>query len=332
MREEASQNKRIVNKKVEFVTVDDSHQAQRIDNFLIGRFKGVPKSKLYRIIRKGEVRVNKKRIKPEYKLQNGDIVRIPPLVIEEKMGGLEAKVSNSLRTLLKSSVLYDEDDLMIINKPCGVAVHGGSGIQLGLIEALREIYPEYRYLELVHRLDRDTSGCIMIAKKRSLLRYLHECLRMDAGKAKNIQKTYHALVAGKWPAHQKEVNAPLHRFELSNGERMVKVSQKGKVSITRFKVLNRYSHAAGFTLVQAEPVTGRTHQIRVHAAFCGHPIVGDPKYGEDMINNEVKRSGSKRLMLHAAQLSVLLPGDRGRIRVEAPHPKEFEQVLGYLLQ
>jgi 23S rRNA pseudouridine955/2504/2580 synthase len=314
---------------VVLVTVDEGRQGQRIDNFLVGQFKAVPKSRLYRIIRKGEVRVNKKRVKPEYKLQAGDVVRIPPINVEEKQTAV-VNVSNSLRSLLQHSILFENDELMVVNKPAGIAVHGGSGIQLGLIEALRDIFPDYRFLELVHRLDRDTSGCIMIAKKRSMLRYLHACLRLENDGKKQIQKTYHALVHGKWPSHHKLVDLPLLRYELKSGERMVKVAQDGKPSLTKFKVLSRPENVSDFTLLEAQPVTGRTHQIRVHTAFSGCPIVGDTKYSDDVQRERLKNLPSKRLMLHAAKLRFHLPESQKYLVVEAPYPKDFQEVLDFV--
>jgi 23S rRNA pseudouridine955/2504/2580 synthase len=199
---------------------------------------------------------------------------------------------------------------LIINKPAGLAVHGGSGVSLGLIEALRQVRPGCRFLELVHRLDRDTSGCIMVAKKRSMLRYLHDALR-----ERRVRKIYHALVVGRWSARCNQVDAPLKRFELKSGERMVKVDSEGKASITHFKVLKRYADLA--TLIEARPLTGRTHQIRVHTQFAGHPIVGDSKYTPDEDNAVFRELGIRRLMLHAAHLELVMP-DGNTLTVDAP--------------
>ena len=273
---------------VRMLTISDKNATQRIDNYLISILKGVPKSKIYRIIRKGEVRVNKRRCKPETKLKQGDIVRVPPVYAQEK--GEKARPSEQLLAVLDASVLYEDDKILAINKPAGLAVHGGSGIHLGLIEALRARYPEHQFLELVHRLDRDTSGCILIAKARPALRHLHALFREDA-----IEKTYHLAVHGKWPKHKQLVDAPLRKNELKSGERMVTVSQDGKPSRTLFRVLN---HSANFSLLEAKPVSGRTHQIRVHAAFSGYPIVGDEKYIQDQVKN-YHGMEKARLMLHA---------------------------------
>lgn len=305
---------------VQWVDIDQDRAGQRIDNFLIGYLKGVPRNLVYRILRKGEVRVNKGRIKAEYRLQAGDKVRIPPVRTAASKEPVEA--SDQLKSLLQESILFENKGLLIINKPSGLAVHGGSGINLGLIEALRSLYPQEHFLELVHRLDRDTSGCIMVAKKRSMLRYLHAELREG-----RIQKYYQALVQGSWSKRATHVDAPLKKNELSSGERMVRVSADGKPSLTEFQVMQRYS---GCTLVQAKPITGRTHQIRVHAQFKGHPLVGDPKYGTDDFNQEMKVKGFKRLFLHAAALELTLPDEKQILRVEAPLDERLVQPLQQL--
>ncbi len=305
---------------VSFVEVTDAHAGQRIDNFLLRHLKGVPKSKIYRIVRKGEVRVNKGRVKAEYKLCEGDVIRVPPVRVAEEKA--RQGVSESLHQLLTSSILFEDDRLMVINKPSGLAVHGGSGINQGLIEALRVMRPELRFLELVHRLDRDTSGCIMIAKKRSMLRYLHEQLR--TGK---VDKRYLALVAGRWPNRRKVVTAPLLKNTLRSGERMVNVSPEGKKSTTEFAIVERYPQA---TLVEAKPITGRTHQIRVHALHVGCPLLGDDKYGDQTACQHFKKKGLKRLFLHAASLQVPMPDDEQALRVKADLSPELQTVLDNL--
>lgn len=306
--------------RVQLVEIDAERAGQRIDNFLLGQLKGVPRTLVYRVLRKGEVRVNKGRVRAEYKLKAGDVVRIPPVRLPE-VGDLP-NASEQLKELLASSILFENAGLIILNKPAGLAVHGGSGINLGLIEVLRQMRPQERHLELVHRLDRDTSGCIMIAKKRSMLRYLHQQLRDG-----HVQKYYHALVEGRWPSGCKEVRAPLKKNELSSGERMVRVDADGKESLTQFKVLRRY---VGATLVEAKPVTGRTHQIRVHAQYQGHGLVGDPKYGNDDFNKLMKAKGFNRLFLHAAALSLLLPDEDKKILVEAPLDERLAVPLANL--
>lgn len=295
---------------VEHVVVEDGFQGQRIDNFLRNRFKGVPKSVLYRIIRKGEVRVNKKRIKAEYKLQLDDIVRIPPVRFEPKE---TQEISTGLKIVaeLEKQILFEDDCLIVINKPAGMAVHGGSGLNFGLIEALRSLRPDARQLELVHRLDRDTSGCLLIAKKRSMLRALHEQLRN-----KTMEKNYWALVDGVWDNKIRKVNEPLLKNTLQSGERVVKVNKtEGKASQTLFRVLERFKSS---TLVQASPVTGRTHQIRVHTQCKGHPIACDPKYGDESFNQYMASMGLKRMFLHAFSLKFTHPGTNKSMYVEAP--------------
>lgn len=305
---------------VRFVEVTDAHAGQRIDNFLLGQLKGVPKSRVYRIVRKGEVRVNKGRVKVEYRLNVGDVVRIPPIRMAPAKKPLS--VSNSLSDHLNSALLYEDDALLVINKPSGLAVHGGSGISQGLIEALRVMRPDEKFLELVHRLDRDTSGAIMIAKKRSMLRHLHEQLRMGG-----IDKRYLALVNGRWPNRRKSVNAPLLKNTLQSGERMVHVSPEGKKSLTEFSILERYEKA---TLVEAKPITGRTHQIRVHALHVGHPLLGDPKYGNAEADRLFKSRGLNRLFLHAHSLRLPMPNDTGDLLIDAPLAPDLQQLLDQL--
>ncbi|MCJ8340057.1 MAG: 23S rRNA pseudouridine(955/2504/2580) synthase RluC [Pseudomonadales bacterium] len=312
-----------VNHKVRFLDVTEDQDGQRIDNFLRTALKGVPKSMIYRIVRKGEVRVNKGRVKPDTKLRSGDLIRVPP--VRTAKPGDPVSVSKELVQHLEASILYESDALLVINKPSGLAVHGGSGIHLGLIEALRQMRPSLSFLELVHRLDRDTSGCIMVAKKRSMLRHLHEALRQGMG----ISKTYHALVVGRWDSSNQKIDAPLRKNELSSGERVVKVQEDGKASITMFKVLRRFANVA--TLVEAKPITGRTHQIRVHAQFAGNPIIGDEKYGVEAVNSDMRKQGIKRLFLHAASLSITL-ADGEKLFFKAPLEKNLTVAVDQLAQ
>lgn len=281
--------------KVEFVEVADGFAGQRIDNFLISHLKGTPKTLIYRILRKGEVRVNKGRIKPEYRLQAGDLIRIPPLRLPP-VDSLPT-VARGLLERLEAAIVYEDKHMLVVNKPAGIAVHGGSGLQFGIIEAFRQLRPQCSELELVHRLDRDTSGLLMLAKKRSQLRRLHAALRED-----KVDKGYMALVAGSWPTSRKQVSAPLLRSNLRSGERMVEVNPEGKPSLTRFRVLQRFAGLA--TLVNASPITGRTHQIRVHCLHAGHPIAGDTKYGNDDFSRKIRELGGKRLFLHAHYLRI----------------------------
>ena len=304
--------------KVRLITIEEERAGQRLDNFLIGQLKGAPKSLVYRIVRKGEVRVNKGRNKPDYKLQAGDIVRVPPVRLPTP--NEVPDVSSGLSNLLKDAILYESDGLLIVNKPSGLAVHGGSGVSLGLIESLRQVFPQYRFLELVHRLDKDTSGCVMVAKKRSTLKIIQDQLRARGG----INKIYHALVAGNWAANCQQVKAPLLRYALQSGERMVKVDDEGKPSITRYRILQAYK---GLTLIEAKPVTGRTHQIRVHCQYMGHPIIGDDKYGDAEVDQQQRQQGLKRLFLHAAELRLTDPSTEQAICVEAPYDDALEQAI-----
>lgn len=306
--------------KVSFVRVDDDQAGQRLDNFLMARLKGVPKSKIYNIIRKGEVRVNKGRSQPDYKIAAEDEIRIPPVRMAEKEP--VAKPSNVMIKLLEQSIVFENEGLLIINKPPGLAVHGGSGVSLGLIETLRQMRPEARYLELIHRLDRDTSGCIMIAKKRSMLRHLQAALREKS--ASGIRKVYQALVIGAWPKQIRHIDAPLLKSEVANDERIVRVHADGKPSLTEFNVLTRYGQC---TLIEARPITGRTHQIRVHAQYAGHSLVGDEKYGNDEFNQSMRALGVKRLFLHAAELGFYLPDSKELTVVKAPLAADLAAVL-----
>ncbi|WP_370548464.1 23S rRNA pseudouridine(955/2504/2580) synthase RluC [Edwardsiella tarda] len=309
------------NTSVKLVTIAADEAGQRIDNFLRNQLKGVPKSMIYRIVRKGEVRVNKKRIKPEYKLEAGDEVRIPPVRVAERD---EAPVSARLDKVaaLNDCVLYEDDYLMVLNKPSGTAVHGGSGLSFGVIEGLRALRPEARFLELVHRLDRETSGVLLVAKKRSALRSLHEQLR-----EKGMQKDYLALVRGHWQSHCKVVQAPLLKNILQSGERIVRVNAEGKPSETRFKVEERFANA---TMVKASPVTGRTHQIRVHTLHAGHPIAFDDRYGDRDFDRELAETGLNRLFLHAAALRFVHPHSGETMRVEAPLDAALRRCLAVL--
>ena len=310
-----------IHQQVQLLTIEAEHEGQRIDNFLKTQLKGVPKSLIYRILRKGEVRVNKKRIKPEYKLCAGDEVRVPPVRVAEKNELPSANLGSIQR--LESQILFEDDAMIVLNKPSGMAVHGGSGLQFGVIEALRALRPLAKHLELVHRLDRDTSGCLLIAKKRSVLTHLHEQLRN-----KTVEKKYWALVAGDWDSKVRKVTEPLKKNTLQSGERVVRVDEKeGKPSETRFRILQRYQQG---TLVEAFPVTGRTHQIRVHTACKGHPIACDDKYGDNTFTAQMQQIGLNRLFLHAKTLSFMHPMTETTLRVEAPLDMALEQALAKL--
>lgn len=311
------ENNQAPKRHVEYHHVDAEEAGQRLDNFLLRWFDQVPKSRVYKAIRGGEVRINKGRTNAMYKLAEGDDIRIPPLG-ERAVQGASATVATHWLDLVDQSVLYEDADFMVINKPSGLAVHGGSGLKYGLIEVLRQLRPDCKRLELVHRLDRDTSGCIMIAKKNSALRYLHALLR-----DRKLTKRYHALVYGKWPRVQRIVDVPLRKFALPSGERVVRVNEEGQKAKTEFATLNRYP---GLTLVEAKPITGRTHQIRVHAAHLGHCLLGDDKYAHEGAQELAAQIGLKRLFLHAASLELVTPSGQ-HLCIEAPYDQELNKVL-----
>jgi 23S rRNA pseudouridine955/2504/2580 synthase len=294
--------------QVRVLEISEDNATQRIDNFLISRLKGVPKSRIYRMIRTGEVRVNRGRAKAEYRLQAGDLIRIPPVRVAESP---TPKISGALlKSRLESNILYEDADLLAVNKPCGIPVHGGTGLNFGLIEGLREMRKSDRFFELVHRLDRDTSGCLLIAKKRSALRSLHESFRSD-----RVQKCYTALLYGVLPNRRVTVDQPLRKNVKKSGERMAEISAQGKPSRTDFVRRRGYRDS---TLVEAFPRTGRTHQIRVHAASLGCPIIGDDRYGNGDCNRRFRKLGLKRLFLHATSLEFEHPGTGQPMRIDAP--------------
>lgn len=303
--------------KVSFIEITEDHSDQRLDNFLCTHLKGVPKSRIYRIVRKGEVRVNKGRVDVHYRLVAGDIIRIPPVRIAERTE--ESYIPQGLKDALQHSILFEDDGFLIINKPAGFAVHGGSGVSSGIIEGLRLIRPEARFLELVHRLDKETSGCLVIAKKRSALRLFHELFRDN-----HIHKTYIALLSGQWKRKKLLVNAPLLKNIEKSGERMVCISSRGKEAETLFRRLHTFTET---TLVEASPKTGRTHQIRVHAVSLGHPIVGDERYGQDDANKHFKNKGYKRMFLHAQTLRFHHPVTGVAMVITAPLPPQLNNLL-----
>jgi 23S rRNA pseudouridine955/2504/2580 synthase len=311
-----SQQNALPTKVVQIEITEENHD-QRLDNFLITLLKGVPKTRIYRIVRKGEVRVNKGRVEVNYRLKTGDIVRIPPVRIAERSE--EVFVPTNLKEALQHSILFEDDGFLIVNKPAGFAVHGGSGVSSGIIEGLRLLRPEAKFLELVHRLDKDTSGCLVIAKKRSALRAFHAIFRDN-----QVKKTYLALLSGQWKKKKLVVNAPLLKNIAKGGERMVMVSSAGKEAETVFTRLTVFAES---TLVEAAPKTGRTHQIRVHALHLGHPIIGDERYGRDDVNLAFKQKGYKRMFLHAQTLSFSHPLTSEPMKITAPLPQQLELLL-----
>lgn len=298
------------------VPVSAEEAGQRIDNFLVTLLKGLPRSRIYSLVRTGQVRVNKGRVKPDYRLQAGDELRLPP-TYETPLS--DKKPSSRQINILETRILFESKNLIVVNKPAGLAVHGGSGVSFGVIELLRHLYPLEKHLELVHRLDRDTSGCLLIAKKRSVLLALHDRFRSG-----EVVKLYHTLIMGKL-RRSRTVEVPLSRQVLRSGERVVRADEAlGRASVTRFEPLEPFKEG---TLVSAQPETGRTHQIRVHAAYFGHPIAGDPKYGDGDFNEKMRQVGLKRIFLHAHHLSVSIPQEKHELSFTAPLDDELESVL-----
>jgi 23S rRNA pseudouridine955/2504/2580 synthase len=311
------QNNTTQNKVAYLNVTAEAGAGQRIDNYLVNKLKGVPKSKIYNILRKGEVRVNKGRIKPNYRLKADDIVRVPPLLTTNTNADNFAISADQVAHFnLDQSIIYEDTNLLILNKPAGLAVHGGSGLKFGLIELLRVLRPQDQNLALVHRIDRDTSGCIILAKTNVMLRAMHALFREGL-----IQKDYHTLVKG-FVAGDFKVDAPLKKFAVLSGERIVRVNEhEGQEALTKFVLLERYN---GASLLQASPITGRTHQIRVHAAHRGLPIVGDDKYGNREFNQAMRNAGLKRLYLHARQLVFTCPLSGQMIVAQAPYDASWD--------
>lgn len=297
------------------VEIEATQSGQRLDNFLSRRLDGIPRTRIYRMIRKGEVRVNGGRRKPEYKLVAGDAIRIPPLRLDPGEAPARKRPGALQRERLERAVLFENRHLLVIDKPAGLAVHAGSGVDYGVIDILRAARPAEE-LELVHRLDRDTSGCLMLARNRPALLALQQELQ-DGG----IGKNYRALVMGRWPREQVEIDARLSRYTLANGERRVRVDPQGKTALTRIEVL---ASGAEYSQLRVEILTGRTHQIRVHCQAVGHPIAGDDKYGDAEFNRAMRQRGIRRLMLHAASLELPPTEYTPEQVVNAPLPPEFQ--------
>ena len=306
--------------KVHYHDVSADEAGQRIDNFLLARLKGAPRSLVYKVPRKGEVRVNKGRVKPTYRLVAGDRVRIPPV----RLPAEELKPAPSVEACrrVEEAIIYEDNSLLALDKPAGLAVHGGSGISFGLIELLRAARPDAPFLELVHRLDRDTSGCILVAKKRSALRDLHRQLRDG-----EVEKRYLVLLKGRWELGSKTIDAPLATHHRSGGERTVKVAESGKPARTAFRPVDFFKEA---TLLEASLETGRTHQIRVHAAWAGHPVAGDPRYGDQEFNAWCKQRGLTRMFLHAHALGFARPNSGEPELVSAPLDPQLARLLDTL--
>lgn len=319
---------------VAFLTIDEASEGQRADNYLQKTLKGVPKSHIYRILRSGEIRVNKKRIQADFKLSLGDIVRIPPI----RMNAAPIVKSNqTIVTKFQHNIVYEDDAMLALDKPAGFAVHGGSGISLGVIEQLRMERPKAKYLELVHRLDRETSGVLMVAKKRTALVALHEAIRNN-----KTDKRYFVLVHGHWQDKKRKVKLDLQKYTLPNGERRVNVVidpskdrfNERQSSETIFRLVEQFNHATlgPFSLLEAQLITGRTHQLRVQLAHLAFPIVGDDKYGDFTQNKLLAKNGIKRMFLHSAITKIRHPMSNEPLLLEAPLPPELSSFLQALKQ
>lgn len=302
---------------VKYCTISDDDEGQRIDNYLFNKLKGVPKTRIYRILRKGEVRVNKKRVSPSYKLKAQDEVRLPPMFLEE--AAYKAPPSQSTTHLLAGRILFEDDNFLIINKPSGMSVHAGSTVRVGVVEALRHLYPKLVNLELAHRLDSETSGCLILAKRKKILREVHDLLREG-----EVSKIYWALTMGKWKRSEKRVDVSLQKEYRDGGKHVVEVSREGKTALTVFSTLKVYDSAE---LMEVKLYTGRTHQIRVHAAHQGHPVAGDDRYGDPEFNKLARQRGLRRMFLHAHTVEFTLPSLNQHIKVTAPLDPDLELGL-----
>ncbi len=304
---------------VNIVKIDSNHAGQRLDNFLIKQLKGVPKSHIYRIVRKGEVRINKKRCKVQQRLEDGDEVRIPPLRISQKT---ITKPSEFIQKLMLQNILFEDEHLLILNKPAGLAVHSGSGSEFGVIEALKSAKPHTPFLELVHRLDKDTSGCLMVAKSRQVLTALQHSLRNHDG---GIKKTYLTLLKGQWRGNEKRVEVSLGVAKDTDSFKRIQIDSDGKSAQSEFIPSKVFKETS---LIKVNITTGRMHQIRVHATHLGHPIVTDKKYGDFELNREFKKQyGLNRIFLHASKLSLRHPATKQKLNFFAPLPEELKSVL-----
>ena len=305
--------------RVRRILAGPAGDGQRLDNFLLRELKGVPRSRVYRLLRRGEVRVNGGRAKPEYRLAADDLVRLPPTRETSDKDGVPARVPDSLQAAVRNALIHEDERILAFNKPAGLAVHGGSGLSFGLIEALRALRPD-EPLELAHRLDRDTSGCLIVARTRAALRELHALLREG-----QVEKHYTALVAGHWQLGRKKIDAPVLTNTRQGGERMVRVHSEGKVAVSIFAPREHYRDLA--SLMDVEIHTGRTHQIRVHAAFAGHPVAGDEKYGQREFNTRMREFGLRRMFLHSSVIAFKWSGSKTRVAISVGLPEDLTKVL-----
>ncbi|HEY7379193.1 MAG TPA: 23S rRNA pseudouridine(955/2504/2580) synthase RluC [Steroidobacteraceae bacterium] len=306
--------------QVRLIEIAGDDAGQRVDNYLMRELKSVPRSRVYRILRRGEVRVNGKRVKPEYRLAAGDRLRVPPVRIDSEPA--TRRISHSVIETVRQAIVHEDRELLVINKPAGLAVHGGSGLDFGVIEALRADRPD-ESLELVHRLDRETSGLLLVARRRSSLRALHALMREG-----RVEKRYLALVAGQWSHGKATIDVPLKTRQLQGGERIVRAQAGGKDAVSLFAPVEFYGKRA--TLVEVDLKTGRTHQIRVHALHAGHPVAGDEKYGDRAFNQEMRELGLRRMFLHATAVSFTWPGTDREFSLSVPLDQDLKEVLDRL--
>lgn len=308
---------------VNLVEIDEASDGQRIDNYLCKVLKGVPKSHVYRILRSGEVRVNSKRVDANYKLSMADMVRIPPVRMNVALNTGEVVAEKSK---LNQTILFEDEALLVIDKPAGFAVHGGSGVSRGVIEQLRAERPKAKFLELVHRLDRETSGVLLLAKKRAALVQLHDMIRNN-----QTDKRYMMMVSGQWLEKKKKVTMPLHKYVAASGERRVSVQEDGQHSETNFFLRKTFAlQGAFYSLLEAQLVTGRTHQLRVQLSHLGFPILGDDKYGDFALNKQLHKLGLKRMFLHSYETNILHPVSGQKLKLIAPMPQELESFMNTL--
>ena len=310
--------------RVRRIRAGPAGDGQRLDNFLLREFRGVPRSRVYRLLRRGEVRVNGKRARPDYRLVAEDEVRLPPVRQPALGQALPARVPDSLCTLVGASIIHEDERILVLSKPAGLAVHGGSGLAFGVIEALRTLRPD-EPLELAHRLDRDTSGCLIVARSRPALRAVHALLREG-----QVEKHYAALVEGGWRLGRKTIDAPVLTHVRQGGERVVRVHAAGKTAISVFEPRRNFGALA--TLMDVEIHTGRTHQIRVHAAFAGHPVAGDEKYGRREFNSRMREYGLRRMFLHATAVAFCWPDSGKGVAISASLPQDLADLLDRLPQ
>ena len=300
--------------KVTKINITKDDDGQRIDNFILRKYKSLPRSKVYKILRRGEVRINSCRVAPSYKVKENDELRMPPVKISENT---ETPGHDQSKKVI-DFILYEDKEILIIDKPTGMAVHGGSGIKYGVIELIRAARPDQNNLELIHRIDRETSGCLMLSKKRSILRFMHKQFRSGA-----VKKNYFAVVKGFWRFGENKIDKPLMTHHRKNGERYVTCEASGKQALTKVKLINQYKDSA---LIQCQPVTGRTHQIRVHLSDSGYPILGDDRYGNQDINIKLKKKGMRRLFLHAQSIGFTDKNGADRLYT-SPIPADFDNFI-----